>query len=66
MREFLREEPASGVGILLATIAALIWANLGLGYEDLWHTEVGPYDLHAWINDALMAGGEGSEGWAIA
>lgn len=62
--EFLREEPAGGVALLLATIAALVWANVApASYAQLWghHLQVGygsaaiDEDLTHWVNDGLMA-----------
>lgn len=53
-----------GAGMLLvATLAAIAWANLGSGYDAFWHTEarvaVGDWsmglDLYHLVNDALMA-----------
>lgn len=53
-----------GAGMLLvATLAAIAWANLGSGYDAFWHTEarvaVGGWsmglDLYHLVNDALMA-----------
>ncbi|WP_030156821.1 Na+/H+ antiporter NhaA [Glycomyces sp. NRRL B-16210] len=50
--------------LLLATVAAIVWANVGLGsYHDFWETRfnIGVSDLqleftlHALVNDALMA-----------
>ena len=43
-------------------MVALLWANLGAGYEDFWHTEfslvLGGFelteDLRHWVNDGLM------------
>src|SRR5690348_1202283 len=55
LRTFLHDESAGGLAILAATVVALLWANFGPGYEDVWRTQLGPYDLHAWVNDALMA-----------
>ncbi len=63
MVRFLAQETASGVLLLVATAAALIWANFfGDSYGDFWHTEVsiniGSFHLEepleAWVNDALM------------
>jgi Na+/H+ antiporter NhaA len=52
------------VALLVATVAALVWANFGrYGYDGLWHTEVGlvagplqlSLPLFEWVNEALMA-----------
>jgi NhaA family Na+:H+ antiporter len=54
--EFLREEAAGGIAVLAGTIVALAWANgWGGGYEAFWAKDLGPLDLHHWVNDALMA-----------
>ncbi|MGE0795523.1 MAG: Na+/H+ antiporter NhaA [Acidimicrobiia bacterium] len=65
LRAFLTTELAGGVVLLVATIAALVWANSPwhAGYETLWHTvvDVGigahrfELDLREWVNDGLMA-----------
>ena len=56
-------EAASGIVLLLATAAALIWANTNsAGYASWWHHQltIGPGDhgitesLVHWVNDALM------------
>ncbi len=49
--------------LLVATLAAIAWANLGSGYDAFWHTDarvaVGNWsmglDLYHLVNDALMA-----------
>jgi Na+:H+ antiporter, NhaA family len=60
---FLHDEAAGGVALLVATVAALAWANAAAGsYESLWgHAlDVGAgdlalrMDLRHWIDDALM------------
>jgi NhaA family Na+:H+ antiporter len=63
--QFLRVEAAGGVLLLVATVAALIWANSPWesSYQSLWSTEfrvtVGSYefaeDLGHLVNDLLMA-----------
>ena len=54
--DFLREEAASGIAVLVGTVAALVWANAwGASYETFWARELGPLDLHHWVNDGLMA-----------
>lgn len=60
--EFLREETIGGAILLVATVVALIWANLGGSYEDFWSTELTlgagslsiTEDLRHWVNDGLM------------
>jgi NhaA family Na+:H+ antiporter len=63
IRRILRIEAASGLVLLAAAAAALVWANLSPdSYEGLWHmpigAHVGPYayeqSLHFWINEGLM------------
>ncbi len=67
MVRFLAQETASGVLLLVATAAALIWANLpgelGESYHHFWEThfklEIGAWKvldkpLEAIVNDALM------------
>jgi Na+:H+ antiporter, NhaA family len=65
LQRFLDTEVASGVLLLIAALAALVWANSPWagGYERLWGTEVtvgiGRYalteSLHLWVNDLGMA-----------
>lgn len=65
IRRFLATETSGGVVLLLATIAALVWANSPWheSYEALWETvlsiRIGGFgiqeDLRHWVNDALMA-----------
>lgn len=64
LEHFLHTEAVSGIVLLLAAAAALIWANSSFadGYEHFWHTPLSfgfgdlqiSYSLHFWINDALM------------
>jgi NhaA family Na+:H+ antiporter len=63
IQSILAIEAASGLVLLAATIAALVWANVsGASYEALWHTRIGfeigswsvSHPLHFWINDGLM------------
>jgi NhaA family Na+:H+ antiporter len=63
IQRILAIEAASGIVLLVATAAALLWANLWTAsYADLWHTpigvRVGPWmverPLHFWVNDGLM------------
>jgi len=65
VRRFLDTEAAGGVVLLVAAVAALVWANSpwSASYRALWSTELtvglGRYvlveDLQHWVNDALMA-----------
>ncbi|MFP3557342.1 Na+/H+ antiporter NhaA [Paraburkholderia sp. SIMBA_049] len=64
LEHFLHIEAASGIVLLVAAFAALIWANspYAHAYHTLWETPVvfgvGGHafgrPLHFWINDALM------------
>lgn len=59
--QFVRDETVGGAILLLATVAALVWANAG-GYEGFWTTELTlgggsaaiTEDLRHWVNDGLM------------
>jgi Na+:H+ antiporter, NhaA family len=63
--DFLRTEAAGGVALVVAAIAALVWANSpwDASYGDLWTTQLAlslgerelDLDLRDWINDGLMA-----------
>ena len=65
LREFIGTENAGAIILLIATVAALVWANSPWAdtYEQLWSTELGVelgswdlrMDLRHWINDGLMA-----------
>jgi NhaA family Na+:H+ antiporter len=64
LEEFVGQEAGSGAILMVAAIAALVWANAAPGsYEDFWHTEavagVGTLELHLdlleVVNDGLMA-----------
>ena len=63
IQRILAVEAASGIVLLIATVAALTWANLAPGsYHAIWETplgaRIGSYgveqSLHFWINDGLM------------
>lgn len=66
LERFSHVEAVSGVVLLLAAAAALIWANspFAYSYHALWHTQLSfgigdamfSRSLHFWINDALMTG----------
>ena len=57
LRAFLGRETAGGIVLLVATAAALIWANVPWGdsYEALWHdSDLFGHSLGHWIADGLM------------
>lgn len=61
-RSFLRTESGSAVLLLGATVIALVWANLGPGYEEFWRLSLRigvadlelDLDLRHWVNNGLM------------
>jgi NhaA family Na+:H+ antiporter len=62
LQEFLETSTSSATLLFAAVVVALLWVNVGSGYEDFWHsplvlrigdTEIGE-DLHFWVNDGLM------------
>jgi Na+:H+ antiporter, NhaA family len=57
LSDFLHDEAAGGLALLLAAIVALAWANGPFAdeYVSLWETEAAGLDLRHWVNDGLMA-----------
>jgi len=64
LQRFLATEAGGALLLLIAAVAALVWANLpGETYEAFWHTEaafrVGEWsmalDLRHWVNDGAMS-----------
>ncbi len=59
--DILRKETLGGVLLLIATAAAIIFANVGDGYATLRDTTFGPESLHlnltvgGWASDGLLA-----------
>ncbi|MDP9865971.1 MULTISPECIES: Na+/H+ antiporter NhaA [Streptosporangium] len=63
LREFLRTETGSAMVLLVATLAALAWANIGpASYGTVWRMPVSIHlggfevsqDLRGWVNSGLM------------
>ncbi|WP_295693034.1 Na+/H+ antiporter NhaA [Lapillicoccus sp.] len=63
MRAFLATEASSAGVLVVAIVAALIWANVSIGsHESFWHTELAvdlggrgvSLDLRDWVNSGLM------------
>lgn len=63
MARFLQVEAAAGLLLVVATVAALVWANISPGgYHHFWTTSmgfrVGDFDLtlsfEEWVNEGLM------------
>ena len=65
IKRFTDLEASSGIALLAATVAALIWANSPLqhSYTSFWSASLGgdlgpvhlPGDVRSWIDDGLMA-----------
>lgn len=63
LQEFLKLEAAGGIVLLVAAVAAVVWANVWTeAYESFWHIpaalEILSFHLNEnlghWVNDALM------------
>lgn len=63
LRNYMSTEISGAVVLLVASFAALVWANVAAqSYADFWHTDLsislGSHtlggDLHYWVNDGLM------------
>ena len=63
LRDFLATETGSASVLLLAAVAALVWANVDLSsYESVWRTQLSirvgdsgiSQDLREWVNSGLM------------
>lgn len=56
-KDFLANERAGAIILILCTIISLIVANtaFGPGYIKFWHGYLGPLSVEHWINDGLMA-----------
>src|SRR5690606_14730458 len=56
-RDFLANEQAGSILLIVCTLASLVAANWAIGesYVDFWHGHIGPLTVELWINDLLMA-----------
>ncbi len=56
-KDFLENERASAVILIVCTVVSLIIANtvLGPSYLGFWHGYLGPLSVEHWVNDGLMA-----------
>ncbi|HVG76199.1 MAG TPA: Na+/H+ antiporter NhaA, partial [Thermoleophilaceae bacterium] len=62
VRRFLRTETSGAIVLVAAALVALVWANVGGSYEEVWTTRltisVGDHalgtDLRGWVNEGLM------------
>ncbi|MGD8214870.1 Na+/H+ antiporter NhaA [Aestuariimicrobium sp. Y1814] len=53
--QILRNTTAGGVVMLVATIAALLWANLApTSYQHLSHLQLGPLSVAHWASDGIL------------
>ncbi|GAB3715965.1 Na+/H+ antiporter NhaA [Mariniluteicoccus flavus] len=53
--DLLRQETVGGALMLVATVAALIWANVGHeSYDHVRHVYLGPLSLQHWAADGLL------------
>ncbi|CAN5242233.1 Na+/H+ antiporter NhaA [soil metagenome] len=61
INDILRRETVGGVLLIVAAVAALVFANIGTGYATLRDTVIGPEALHlnltlgTWAADGLLA-----------
>lgn len=56
-KDFFGNSQASGILLVLCVMISLMIANSSAaqGFQNILHTEVGPYSVEVWINDGLMA-----------
>jgi len=54
--EFFESEKASGIVLILCTLASLFLANSAFqeSYGHIWHYQIGYHSVEHWINDGLM------------
>lgn len=56
-QQFLISTQSSGILLIICVIVSLLIANssIGVEFESILQTKLGPYSLSMWINDGLMA-----------
>lgn len=56
-KDFLENERAGAIVLILCTVVSLIVANTAYGpeYIKFWHGYIGPLTVEHWVNDGLMA-----------
>ena len=62
-RLFQNNETYAAAALALATVIALVWANVGDSYQTFWHTSaavsLGPFEidltLHEWVDEGLTS-----------
>lgn len=56
-KKFFDSSQSSGIILIFCVAVSLLIANSSLAdtFADFLHTELGPYSIHLWINDGLMA-----------
>ncbi|AXE39938.1 Na+/H+ antiporter NhaA [Acidipropionibacterium virtanenii] len=63
IHRWLTNDVYAAVALALATVAALVWANVGSSYETFWHSHFGfilgsldfELTLHEWVDEGIMA-----------
>lgn len=55
--QFFESEKASGIILIICTLASLLIANssIGMHYLNFWHAYIAGLSIEHWVNDALMA-----------
>lgn len=63
LHRVVNDETYAALALAAATVAALVWANIGTSYESFWAIPAGfslgafdfRLDLHAWVDEGIMA-----------
>ena len=56
-KDFLQNEKAGGIVLIIATIVSLLLANSSLGHQyiGIWEMTIGGHTIEHYVNDGLMA-----------